>query len=151
MKNFFIALAFFGTTAAFGQSANLTTVMNNYAAFGKGDIPAILASAAQNCTWTHPGNASVPFAGVFKGPDGIGQFFATMGKSVAITTFEPMNFRESGNQVMNDVHIMGTALATGQSYEATMLFTWTFDAEGKVSAWTAAGDTSTLEKALAGK
>ncbi|MEO6039864.1 MAG: nuclear transport factor 2 family protein, partial [Saprospiraceae bacterium] len=97
MKDFFIALAFFSATAAFGQSANLTTVMNNYAAFGKGDVPVIIASTSDDCTWTHPGDATVPFAGTFIGHDGIGQFFTAVGKSVAITTFEPTNFREDGN------------------------------------------------------
>ncbi len=87
MKHLFIALILFGASHTFGQSANLTTVLNNYVAFGKGDVPAIIASTTEDCTWTHPGNASVPFAGVFHGHAGLTQFFDAVGKSILISTF----------------------------------------------------------------
>lgn len=148
MKQIFsiLALSIALATTAFSQSANMQTVMNNYAAFGKGDIPAIIASFADDCLWVHAGDPTVvPFAGTFKGKAGLGQFFDAVGKSTQIVAFEPANFTEKGNMVMNTTHIVGKTLSTGKTADSIMNFTWTFDATGKVVKFEAAGNTAALE------
>jgi ketosteroid isomerase-like protein len=152
--NTFFLLALLATaTALNGQSARLQTVQANYQRFGQGDIPGILATLSDNATWTHPGNhAVVPFAGTFTGREAIGRdFFQVVNAAVLITLFQPGNFREQGNQVINDVHIEGKALNTGQPYATDVVFYWTFNDAGQVTSWEAKGDVSTLEQALTAK
>lgn len=148
MKNIFLALFVLSAANAFSQSANMLTVMNNYTAFGKGDIPTIIASFTEDCTWTHPGSAAVPFAGTYRGHAGLAQFFENVGKATQLTQFDPVNFRESGNTVINEIHVGGTVLSTGKFYASVMTFTWTFNAAGKATSWVASGDIDGLEAAF---
>lgn len=132
------------------QSANVQTVMGNYAAFGKGDIPAILATLAPNCSWYHAGNpAIVPFAGTFNGPAEVGsKFFAIIPTAVQILGFEPSLKAEEGNTVITAVKIKGQGVTTGKSYENTVEMRWTFDATGKVTKYENLFDPAALEAAL---
>ena len=132
------------------QSANVQTVMSNYAAFGKGDIPAILATLAPHCTWYHVGNpAIVPFAGTFSGPEEIGnKFFGAIPGAVQILSFEPSLRAEEGNTVITSVNIRGKSVATGKEYENTVEMRWTFDAAGKVVDYKNIFNPAALEAAL---
>lgn len=146
--SFFFALLFSAT--AFGQSANVLTVQNDFAAFGKGDIQTIVNSTTDAVVWRHAGNPGiVPFAGTFNGHEGVGRFFQNVGSSVNITVFDPQNFVENGNTVTTTVNIKGTVLATGKEYNNTVDMVFTFDASGKVTNWEAKGDVSDLESAFA--
>lgn len=129
---------------------NLDVVRSDYAAFGKGDIPTILASLTEDCNWSHVGNpTNIPFAGTFNGKAEVARFFENVGKSIQITRFEPGNFRTSSNSVVCTVQIAGTVIATGKNYSNTVEQTFTFDAAGKVKAWATTGDVSGLEAAFA--
>lgn len=133
------------------QSANVQTVMNNYAAFGKGDIPAILATLAPNCTWYHAGNpAIVPFAGTFTGSEEIAsKFFASIPTAVEVTGFEPSLVGEEGSTVVTSVKIQGKGIASGKTYESINEMRWTFDAAGKVVRYENIFDPAALEAVLA--
>lgn len=145
----FFALAMAGGFTTNAQSAQLTTVQENYARFGQGDIPGIIGTLADNVVWVHPGNPSiVTFAGEYKGHDGVGQFFTKVGQDSQITAFAPSNFREKGNAVSNDVHIEGVIPSTGKTYVSDIVMTWTFGPDGKVTRWEATGDVASLEQAF---
>ncbi len=131
-------------------SPHAQIVFGNYAAFGRGDVPSILATLAPNCSWTHPGNpAIVPFAGTFEGPEAIGQkFFAVIPTAVEITEFLPSLVGEEGNTVVTSVEIKGKGLATGKPYANTVEMRWTFGDNGKVVRYEALVDPAALEAAL---
>lgn len=137
---FFSAALLLLASFAQGQSANVKTAIDGYAKFGAGDIPGIMTSLSPDIVWTHAGDpAIIPFAGTFKGQAEVGRFFEAVGKSIQVTVFNPTNFREEGNKVVNDVHIEGTVLSTGKKYADDLVMTWTFDASGKAIGWEAAG------------
>lgn len=145
--SFFFALLFSATVS--GQSPNVLTVQNDFAAFGRGDIATIIQSTTDNVVWKHAGNPSVvTFAGTYNGHDGVGRFFQNVGSSVNITVFEPQNFVENGNTVTSTILIKGTVLATGKEYNSTMDMVFTFDDAGKVTNWEAKGDIAGLEAAF---
>ncbi|MBL7774987.1 MAG: nuclear transport factor 2 family protein [Saprospiraceae bacterium] len=122
------------------QSARVQTVIDNYARFGAGDIPGILATLDPAVVWTHAGDpALIPFAGTHNGVAGAGQFFEIVGKSVQVRVFLPSNYRETGNTVVADVHIEGIVVATGKSYTDEVQMNWTFGPDGKVVRWEATG------------
>ncbi|OWY21766.1 nuclear transport factor 2 family protein [Sphingobacteriales bacterium UPWRP_1] len=155
MKTIFLTILFVlvTITGAYAQSKNAQTVMNNYAAFGKGDIAAILATLAPDCEWTHPGNpAIVPFAGTFRGADEIGkEFFGAIPSAIQITEFSPSLAGEDGNTVITSVFIKGKAVSTGKEYENTAEMRWTFNSAGMVTKYNVIVDTAALEAALTAK
>lgn len=132
------------------QSANMKTAMDGYARFGQGDVAGILNSMSDEIVWVHAGNpAIVPFAGTFAGKAETGRFFQVVGQSTTITVFQPANFREEGNKVINTIHIEGTATPTGKPFAIDITVTWTFAPDGQVTRWECTGDMSTAEAAFA--
>ena len=139
---------FFGLNSLTAQSANVKTAMDGYAKFGAGDIAGIIASLDPNVVWVHTGDpALIPFAGTFRGQAEVGLFFEAVGKSVQITVFNPTNFREEGNTVINDIHIEGIVTATGKSYIDKGRMKWTFGPDGKAVRWEVVGDVPGLTAA----
>jgi hypothetical protein len=131
------------------QSANMKVALDGYAKFGSGDIPGIITSLSPNIVWKHAGDpAVVPFAGIFKGHAEVGRFFESVGKSIQITVFNPTNFREEGNKVINDTHIEGMVISTGKKYADDLTMTWTFGPDGKPIGWEAAGTMSGIMAAF---
>lgn len=140
----------FFSAVAFGQSPNVLTVQQDFAAFGNGDIQTIVNSTADNVVWKHFGKQGVvPFAGTFNGHEGVGRFFQIVGESSQFSVFEPQNFVENGNTVTSTVKLTATAIPTGKEYSSTVDMVFTFNAAGKITNWEAKGDAATLETAFA--
>lgn len=131
------------------MSNQLTTVRDIYACFGQGDVPGILSRLADDITFFNGTDANVaPFGGVFQGKEEVIRFFQALGSTVQTTHFEPTNFREEGNQVVNDVRHDGIVTATGKPFSVRVLFTWTFNEAGLPADWKGTGDFSSLNQAL---
>lgn len=132
------------------ESKNARTMMGNYMAFGRGDVPSILATLAPDCSWSHPGNPSIiPFAGTFRGPAEIGsKFFAAIPTAVQITEFLPMLTFDNGKTVVHTVKIKGKGIATGKWYENTAEMKAIFNDAGLIEKYEIMVDPSGLEAAL---
>ena len=52
---------------------NVALLQKTYDAFGRGDIPAVMATFAEDITWHSP--AILPQGGDEKGHEGVGKFF----------------------------------------------------------------------------
>jgi hypothetical protein len=52
------------------EKENLRVIENNYAAFGRGDLPAILDSLVATVEWRHPRPTSIPWGGLWRGKAG---------------------------------------------------------------------------------
>ena len=74
-------------------------VQDLFAAFGRGDVPYILERVTPDCEWVGHGEG-LPYAGVFRGPAGVGQFFSNLVANEQILTFEPREFFSEGNTVV---------------------------------------------------
>ena len=111
---------------------NLATVQQIYACFAQGDVPGILAKLANDVTFFNGADPKVaPSGGVFKGKEGVVQFFTALGSTTQTLHFEPSNFKEEGNRVINDVQHDGMVSSTGKSFSVHASFAWTFnDAAG---------------------
>lgn len=128
---------------------NLSTTQQIYACFGQGDIPGIIAKLADKVRFTHAADPAVaPFGGIFDGKDAIIGMFGALGSSLQTTFFEPGNFREEGNKVINDVRHDAVVVSTGKSFSLKASFTWTFNDKGEVTDWTSSGDFSELNAAF---
>jgi ketosteroid isomerase-like protein len=79
---------------------NIELVQGGYAAFGRGDINAFLATLDENVDWKTPGGPDVPTAGQRRGRQAVGEFFRTLSEMVDLEHFEPQTFIADGEYVV---------------------------------------------------
>ena len=112
-------------------------IQDVYAAFGRGDLPYILAACAEDVDWRALAPTGAPYCGHFKGRDGAKRFFEAFLSTMKLTKFEPRQFFESG----------GTVLPTGRTTEYDWVHVFVVKA-GKVAAFTEFSDAATLDAAF---
>jgi ketosteroid isomerase-like protein len=108
---------------------NLTSVQEIYAAFGRGDVPAILARLAPDVVFDPDFDGTAPWLSRREGRDGVTQFFADLA-ALDISAFEPRNFMVAGNQVAVTIRIGATVKATGEALPEDEMHLWTFGPDG---------------------
>lgn len=131
--------------------SNLKTVQDIYAAFGAGDVPAILDKLADNVEWDTDARSDVgPFIVARRGKDGAGKFFAALA-AADFTKFEPTALLESGNVVVALVDVDFTVKATGKTVsQLDEVHIWRFDNDGNVASFRHRVDTHAHHLAFAG-
>jgi cytochrome c553 len=68
-------------------------VQELYAAFNANDLPGILALVDQNVVWVfHGPEHRIPYAGTYKGRDGVEQFFTTIADTIDIQAIDQRHF-----------------------------------------------------------
>ena len=115
---------------------HLATVGAIYAAFGKGDIPAILDQMADDVRWEEWADNSAQKAGVpwllpRHGKEGVLEFFKVMG-GLQVTDFRVLSLMAGGSQVAVEFEIEFAVPSTGRRLRDQEMHLWTFDDSGKV-------------------
>lgn len=105
-----------------------------YEAFGRGDIPSILALVADDAQWEYGVNATdVPWLQPRRGRAGAGEFFQTLA-ALEFHDFRAKSFFESGNTVVVLVDLDATVKATGRRVvEEDEVHIWQFDDNGRIA------------------
>jgi len=130
------------------EQENTEIVKGIYEAFGRGDIPAILSSLADNIEWIVAGREDgIPYAGTYRGRDGVGQFFSVLGDNIGYSLFEPREFIAQGDRVAVFGHYQGTVKPSGNSVEAEWAMSWTLQ-DGKATKFRAYDDTAAVVAAF---
>lgn len=113
---------------------NLETVQQIYAAFERGDIPAILDHLAENVEWEYPtAAADVPWLKPRRGRLEVPQFFEALA-AFEFQKFQPKTMLENEDVVVALIDITITVKATGrQITEEDEVHIWRFNANGQVS------------------
>jgi ketosteroid isomerase-like protein len=122
-----------------------------YAAFGAGDIPAILSKLAENVDWEYgQGETGVPWLEHRSGRAAVGGFFESLG-ALEFRKFEPKEFLEAGDAVVALIDIDATVTATGKSIaEEDELHLWRFNSDGLVARFRHGVDTHKHHLAVKG-
>ncbi len=122
--------------------SNLDTVKEIYAAFGRGDVPAIIDKLADDVEWeTQTSVEGVPWLEPRRGKANIAGFFEALAP-LQITRFEPHAFFESGDKVF--VLIALEATRGGKSYSIPNNgHLWQFNSAGEVVKYDHVTDTAT--------
>ena len=123
--------------------SNTQTVQDLYAAFGRGDVAAILNMVTDEVDWNNDRVASreCPWNGNFSGKARVPEFFKAVDE-LDIAVFEPRTFVESGNHVSVMLRIESRVKKNGQSLQNDSIHLWTFNDAGKVSAYRHFNDTA---------
>jgi uncharacterized protein len=107
-----------------------------YAAFGRGDIPAVLDHLAEDVAWEHwaawtPHEAEVPWLLPRNGKAGALEFFQIVG-AWTISDFQVLDLLVGERQVSAQIEIEAR-LPGGATFRDEEMHLWTFDEGGKVS------------------
>ncbi|MES2070119.1 MAG: nuclear transport factor 2 family protein [Pseudomonadota bacterium] len=116
-------------------------VQQAYAAFGRGDVPAILELVADDIDWELVGPKSLAYAGPRRSRSEVGAFFAALAAADNITVFEPREFIEAGEHVTVLGRSQATALDTKREYATEWAHVFTVK-NGKVTRWRGYSDTA---------
>jgi ketosteroid isomerase-like protein len=114
--------------------SHLATVQGIYAAFGRGDVPAILGCLAEDVVWEYgQPSTDVPWLQSRRGRAAVVGFFEALG-AVEFARLEATTFLESGPTVVVLLQLDATVKATGRRVlEEDEVHIWHFDAAGQVS------------------
>lgn len=121
----------------------IETVQQIYAAFGRGDVPAILERLADDVEWEYATAPNpVPWLQPLKGRDQVPKFFEALFANIEITRFEVNKIFGDDATVVDLVTLDYTARATGRRVqEVDEVHIWHFDAAGRVQRFRHRADT----------
>ena len=84
------------------EAQNTAVVQDMYAAFGRGDIAALLGHVADDVVWigVYGTGPHVPTSGERRGKAEVQEFFRQVAESTTFSSFEPKDFISTGNMVV---------------------------------------------------
>jgi ketosteroid isomerase-like protein len=129
-----------------GESDNVGVVQAAYAAFGRGDIGAVVDLTAEDVEWEgvrSPLTEGLPFGGLHRGKDGVRRFFAALGENVEFQSFRPKDFIAQGDRVVALGDYEARARKTGRGYRADWAMVFTLRG-GKVTRFQEYTDTAAV-------
>jgi ketosteroid isomerase-like protein len=124
---------------------NARIVKDAYAAFGRGDIPGLLAMLAEDVEWQNPGG-DYPLAGTYRGRNEVTNFIQKILQDFDILGLEPREFVAQGNRVLVAGWERATVKATNQNYEADWIHAFTVR-NGKIAKFREYTDTLAIAAA----
>lgn len=118
------------------MASALETVQHIYAAFGRGDIPAILDTLDEDVKWESWQNNSAQAAGVpwLKGGSGkaaVGEFFGVVGQ-MKFNDFQVLGMMASDGQVAVEI-VLDAVLPSGKRIQDEELHLWNVNPAGRVT------------------
>ena len=131
-----------------GEAENTKIVQEAYAAFGRGDIQAILDRLDDNIVWNgvYGAGSNVPMGGQRRGKTAVAEFFKLVATHVNFTRFEPKEFVATGDKVVTLGHYTAKTSA-GKEFDSDFAMVFTMR-NGKVSAFQEFLNTAALNAAF---
>ncbi len=126
---------------------NKRTVQQIFAAFGRGDIPAVLEHVSEDVTWKAPGPPVVNYFGDRRGHAGATEFFVQLGTTVDFEHFEPGAFIAEDDRVVVLGRERGRVKGTGKTFDNEWALVFTFGG-GKVTGFQCYENTAAIAEAF---
>ncbi len=123
------------------------TVQEIYSAFGRGDVPAILARLADDVVLETEGPGIISFTGTRHGVAETKGFFDAIGKDHLNPVLTMTDFVASGDTVAAIGRYEATMKATGKRVSSPVAHYWKFR-DGKVARYTGFLNTAAVVEAL---
>jgi uncharacterized protein len=102
---------------------NVELVESTYGAFGRGDVPAVLGSFADDIEWFEA--EGMPYGGLYHGPDAVAQnVFGPITSDVDGFALVTGEFIASGATVVAVVRYTGTGKVTGKTLDVPAVHVW---------------------------
>jgi uncharacterized protein len=98
------------------NSVNTEIIKQAYRDFSEGNLQAVLAQYDKDIEWVRPGFPDIPFAGTFKGFEGLDRMFVLIRQNIRLQSFLPEKFFSNDDKVV----VLGTdtveVITTGKVY-----------------------------------
>ncbi len=128
------------------MTENTTAIIDLYAAFAGGDVPAVLSAFAADISWTEA--EGFPYGGTYIGPEAIVEnVFMKLGSEWDGFAAVPVEYVSEGDTVAAIGNYSGTYKATGKSFKVPFVHVWKFK-DGKISYFHQHTDTAVVSKVL---
>lgn len=117
----------------------LALVQELYAAFGRGDLPALLALLHPEVEWAANVDSSIPAAGAVpcyepgRGHAFVGRYFGLLLRGYEMHGFNPVGFMAGGPEVAVRVQVDFTIRSTGRRIKSEVIHHWIVGADGLVT------------------
>ena len=128
---------------------NTKIVKQTYEAFLRGDIESLLKLYSLDIQWEIYGPASIPTAGVRRGHQELGRFFAMVNEVLEVKKFEPQEFIAQDNQVAVVGRYEWRVKTTGRAFNSNWVHVVTLNG-GKITRFREYTDTAAGVEAFAG-
>lgn len=123
---------------------------NIYANFESGNVDGLMAALSDDITWTHHGpRDQIPFAGVWEGKAGVGEFLQTFIGGTEPVFVDIKGIVASGDTVVVLGRESYKVKATGKAYETDIAHIWKI-AGGKAVQFDELYDSAAIAAAYAG-
>ena len=103
------------------MTSNVDIVRSGYDAFGRGDIPGVLALFDPSIEWYV--QEELPEGGTYRGPEAVGGFFASLPKNYDDLQVQPDQYLDAGDSVIVEGHHRGKI--NGTAFEVGFAHVWT--------------------------
>ena len=125
---------------------NTRLVQQVYQQFAARDAETLVNLLAADIEWRLPAMEHVPFAGTWKGRDGVRQFLRELGSSQDVIDFRPEQFVAQDNTVIVLGRFVMRVKQTGKESVSDWAHVWTIDG-GKVAQFKEYVDTAAVSRA----
>ena len=126
----------------------LEVVQAVYAAFGRGDISAIVDLIADDVEWKFCGSKGLPYTGTFRTKEAIAKWFASIPEVEEIQIFEPREFISAGDSVTVLGWERSRARPSGKVFETEWVHVFTAH-DGRITRYWGMYDTEVSASARA--
>jgi ketosteroid isomerase-like protein len=109
----------------------LEVVQAAYAAFGRGDVPAVLEFVADDIEWKFRGAKGMPYTGTYRTKSDVARWFESIAEAGDIQAFEPREFIVGDDSVTVLGWEKTRALPSGRVFETDWVHVFTVR-EGRV-------------------
>ena len=116
-------------------------VQGLYAAFGRGDVPALLDLLSDDVEWTHRGSIGLAYMGTVKGKPAVTRWFGQVAELDGIQAFEPREFLAGPDHVTVLGWERTQALPAGRVFETDWVHVFNVR-DGKVTRFIGTYDTA---------
>ena len=129
--------------------SNVRVVQDVYAAFGRGDIPTVLAAFDADIEWRQAeGNPYQPSGEAWIGPNAVLEnLFMRLGAEWDGFLVHPEQFHDAGGTVVVEARYTGTFKPTGKALEAQVCHVWKVR-NGKIASFQQYVDTAQLQAVM---
>ena len=111
---------------------NTQIVKDVYAAFGRGDVAAILARLTEDVEWTLEGPAVIPFAGKRRGAAEVAGFFQALGSTTENGQLTTEHYIAQDDKVVTVGRFRATVKESGKTIDMAVAHVFSFR-EGKIA------------------
>ena len=129
------------------ETQNTKVVQDAYAAFGRGDIPGVIANLADDVVWNgvYGAGPHVPTSGERRGKAAVSEFFGQVAANVNFLKFEPREFEATGDKVVALGHYTATT-PTNRTFDSDFAMVFTLR-DGKVTHFQEFADSAAINAA----